>query len=251
MKKYMKLMNREVDFPRMGADEVKKTIRAFGNPDRATRSAGFFKTGKGEYGEGDRFIGLTVPEQRRIARRFRNLPLPEMEKLLASPHHEDRFTALEILVMQYEHSDTDAQDELVMFYLRHADRINNWDLVDTSAPYILGSYFYHHPEKRRILLDLARAASLWKRRIAIVSTLYAIGQGRYRDALEIARILLNDREDLIHKASGWMLREIWKRNPRTAEKFLDTHVSVMPRTMLRYAIERMPERKRKEYMKRK
>lgn len=235
----------------MTANEVKKSIRVLGNPAKAVNSARFFKTGKGQYGEGDRFLGLTVPEQRRIAKRFRELPVEEIAKLLASPYHEDRFTALEILVMRYERSGPDEREELAMFYLRHADRVNNWDLVDTSAPYILGHYLHSRSEKREMLLELARSESLWERRIAIVSTLYHIGQGRYRETCMIARILLGDREDLIHKATGWMLREVWKRDAQAAERFLDKHATVMPRTMLRYAIERMPEGKRREYLGRK
>lgn len=232
-------------------DEVKKAIRELASAEKANASAWFFKTGKGEYGEGDKFLGLTVPEGRSVAKRFRELALPEIEKLLKSPYHEDRFVALEILVMQYEKGDTDTQEELAAFYLAHTDRINNWDLVDTSAPYLLGHFLYHHPKKRTLLSELARSKSLWERRIAIVSTLYCIGQGRYRETLDIAKALLGDREDLIHKAVGWMLREIWKRDAKEAEKFLNKHLAALPRTTLRYAIERMPEPQRKEYLKRK
>jgi 3-methyladenine DNA glycosylase AlkD len=235
----------------MTASEVKKAIRELGNATKAAKSARFFKTGQGEYGEGDRFLGLTVPEQRAIAKRFCDLGLLEVEKLLESPYHEDRFTALEILVMQYERADTETQEKLVEFYLAHTARINNWDLVDTSAPYIFGHHLYHHPEKHEILRQLARSASLWERRIAIVSTLYFIQRGRLQETLEIAEMLLGDTEDLMHKACGWMLREVWKRSPETAETFLDKHAATMPRTMLRYAIERMEEAKRKVYLQKK
>lgn len=228
--------------------DVKKAIRSKGNKERALHSVRFFKTGKGEYGEGDMFLGLTVPQQRAIAKQFADLPISEVEKLLASPYHEDRFTVLVILVEQYKKGDIESKERIVNFYLAHKERVNNWDLVDSSAPYILGEYLFDCPKECGILSELAYSDLLWDRRIAIISTLFLISRGRYAETLKCAKVLLNDKEDLIHKATGWALREVWKRSPEVAEKFLDQYADRMPRTMLRYSIERMPEPKRKKYL---
>lgn len=252
----------------MKASEVKRVIRVKGTRARAEASAWYFKTGKGQYGYGDKFVGLTVPEQRDIAKKFQDLAQTELAKLLESKWHEDRFVALEILVMQYpttprlpssaqgfERAQRGAsetkklQKKIIHFYLKHRARVNNWDLVDTSAPYILGHYLFEYPSERKVLTKLAKSKSLWDRRIAIVSTLYFVGKGRFIESLELARVLMADKEDLIHKATGWVLREVWKRDQKVAETFLNKYKKLLPRTTLRYAIERMPDVKRRAYLK--
>ncbi len=214
------------------------------DPVRAAGAQRYFKTGPGEYGEGDIFIGLTVPQSRSIAKKYLALPLSEVQKLLASPIHEHRFIALEILIFKYER--TDEQEKIVNFYLKNKKHINNWDLVDTSASYILGNWLID--KDTTILYTLAHAKNLWERRIAIVATAAFIRNGQFADTLALAEILVRDTEDLMHKAVGWMLREVGKKSEKTLTAFLDTHVSHMPRTMLRYAIERFPEKKRKKYL---
>ena len=191
----------------MGLTAVKKELAAAADPERARNSAWFFKTGKGEYGYGDRFIGLTVPVMRRIAHRYLHLPLADVEKLLASPIHEHRFAALEILVAQYEREHSPA---IFDFYLKHTEFVNNWDLVDTSAPYIVGQHLLTRP--RKILYRLAKSRNLWERRIAVVSTMALIRAGKIEDTFAIAKLLLADDHDLIHKAVGWMLREAGKQS---------------------------------------
>lgn len=216
------------------------------DPKRAKALAWFFKTGKGEYGEGDRFIGITVPEQRRVALRHVELPLNEVARLLDSPIHEHRFTALEILVAKYARADEAARSRIFAFYLRHAGRANNWDLVDTSAPYIVGQHLKRRPRKQ--LDRLAASRNLWKRRIAIVATLALIRDGEIDDTFRIAKKLLRDRHDLIHKAVGWALREAGKVSRPALLKFLQAHYSAMPRTTLRYAIERFPPKQRQQIL---
>jgi 3-methyladenine DNA glycosylase AlkD len=221
-------------------NDLKKDLAAAADPERARNSAWFFKTAAGQYGHGDRFIGLPVPTMRKIARRFIHLPLTAVAKLLASPIHEHRFVALEILVAQYEHGDTAVFD----FYLKHTKFINNWDLVDTSAPYIVGRHLLTRP--RKILYRLAKSKNLWERRIAIVSTQTLIRAGEIEDTFAIAKLLLADDHDLIHKAVGWMLREAGKQSEPGLVKFLKQNYAAIPRTALRYAIERFPpERRRK------
>ena len=209
--------------------------------------AWFFKTGKGQYGEGDKFIGITVPAQRKIAVRYRKLPLAEIARLLESRIHEHRFTALEILVLQYEAGEAAARQAIFDFYLEHTARINNWDLVDTSAPYIVGEHLASRP--RKILYRLAKSSNLWERRIAVVATLMFIRAGDLEDTFAIARLLLGDGHDLIQKAIGWMLRETGKRSKQALLDFLQTNYSRMPRTSLRYAIERFPQAERNRILK--
>jgi len=221
---------------------LKKELAAAADPERARNSAWFFKTGEGQYGHGDRFIGLTVPAMRRIARRYVHLPLTDVAKVLASPIHEHRFVALEILVAQYEQGDT----RIFNFYLKHTKFVNNWDLVDTSAPYIVGEHLLTRP--RKILYRLAKSKNLWERRIAIVSTQTLIRDGEIEDTFAIAKILLPDEHDLIHKAVGWMLREAGKQSAPALVKFLKQHYAQMPRTALRYAIERFPAERRKKML---
>ena len=222
----------------MTARDVQKALRKVADPKKVPIYQCFFKTGKGEYGAGDRFLGITVPVQRTIARQFIDLPLSEISKLLKSPIHEDRLTALEILKAKK------LSPAIINFYLKHTQYINNWDLVDTSAPYILGPLV-----DRKILYKLAQSKNLWKRRIAIVTTQYFIRNGDFADSIKIAQMLLGDSHDLIHKATGWMLREVGKKDLAVLEKFLTKHASRMPRTMLRYAIEKFSEAKRQEYLK--
>ncbi|MFZ2620978.1 MAG: DNA alkylation repair protein [Minisyncoccia bacterium] len=230
----------------MKYSEVILAMQKKSSPKKAKASAWFFKTGKGQYGEGDIFIGLTVPEQRIIAKKFSDLPVNEIEKLLKSKIHEHRFTALIILDLLYQKSDKKIRSKIVDFYLSHTKYINNWDLVDTSASYILGEHLFK--KKREILYKLARSKNLWERRIAIISTGYFISKNDFKDTIEISKLLLSDKQDLIHKAVGWMLREVGKRDEKVLVKFLDNFIKKMSRTTLRYAIERFPKKKRLYYL---
>jgi len=207
----------------------------------------YFKTGPGQYGEGDVFIGVATPTMRRIAKEFRDLPLSEVKRLLRSPIHEERSLALMILVSQYRRGDERTRERIFKFYLRHLKGVNNWDLVDGSAPYISGPWL--QGRDKTVLYELARSPRLWDRRVAVLSTFHFIRCGEFEDALKTAEILVADREDLMHKAVGWMLREIGKRDRGVEEAFLKKHFRTMPRTMLRYAIERFPEDLRQFYMK--
>src|SRR3989344_615243 len=209
--------------------EIKKELRKEADKNKAKILAGYFKTGKGEYGEGDVFLGIVVPEQRKIAKKFSNLPLSEIQKLLNSKIHEHRFTALEILVMQFAKSNEKDRKNIVNFYLKNKKYVNNWDLVDTSAPYLLGEYLVDKPKE--VLYKLAKSKNLWERRIAIVSTFYFISKGDVSETFKIAKVWLHDRGDLIHKAVGWALREAGKKNERQLVKFLEEKGSKMPRTM--------------------
>lgn len=229
------------------ASQVIGALRQCRDPERAKNSAWFFKTGKGEYAEGDRFWGITVPQQRTIARQFPDLPLSELAVLLGSPIHEQRLTALFILVRQFERSEENGRRELAEFYLRHLSAVNNWDLVDSSAPYILGPYLRDKPKDR--LYALVRSPIIWERRVAVLSTYAYIRDGDFSDTLRMAEILLPDRHNLIHKAVGWMLREIGKRDAAVSRRFLDSYAPEMPRTMLRYAIERFPDQVRSRYLR--
>ena len=237
-------MSKEFNPPSL--PELKRELAALADPERARNLAWFFKTGKGQYGEGDRFIGITVPVLRRIARRYRHLRLGEIAKLLASRIHEHRFTALEILVAQYEGGDADSKQSLFDFYLRNTRNVNNWDLVDTSAPYIIGQHLLSRP--RDALYMLAKSRSVWERRMAIIATMPLIRTGDLDDTFAIAALLLNDKHDLIHKAVGWMLREAGKHSTAALLQFLKQNYAAIPRTELRYAIERLPEAQRKRIL---
>ncbi len=225
------------------------TLKRFGSKERAANSLRFFKTGKGQYGEGDIFIGATVPEVRSVAKQFeKDLTIPDALEALHSPLHEVRLFALYLLVAWFKKGDEKMHEKIARLYLKQTKYINNWDLVDTSAYQIIGGWLEGKPKD--LLFKLAKSPSLWERRIAIVSTFHDIRQGEAKITLELAKIFLTDKEDLMHKATGWMLREVGKNcPPRTLEKFLDAHATTMPRTMLRYAIERFPEAKRKKYMR--
>jgi 3-methyladenine DNA glycosylase AlkD len=228
------------------ASVVARRLKAGANPARARLLLRFFKTGPGEYGEGDRFLGLTLPQVREIAREFHTLPLAEIEALLESPWHEARCVAGVILTRQYASADARRQAEIHRAYLRRTNRINNWDLVDLTAPAIVGTHLLNR--SRVVLRRLARSKSLWERRIAIVATLAFIRENQFAETFEIAERLLDDRHDLIHKAVGWMLREVGKRDEPALRRFLDRHAATMPRTALRYAIERLSLTSRKRYL---
>jgi 3-methyladenine DNA glycosylase AlkD len=231
----------------MTAKDLQTRLRSFANPKDAAFLAGFFKTGPGQYGEGDVFIGVRVPVTRKVAREFRGLPLDEVECLLHSPIHEERLAALVILVMQAAKAGTAARKRIYDLYLANTKFINNWDLVDLSAPQIVGAYLAD--KSRRPLYRLAKSSWLWDRRIGILATFHFIRLGDLSDTLKIAEMLLADREDLMHKAVGWMLREVGKRDVAVLEGFLQRLCRVMPRTMLRYAIEKLPEKKRRGYLR--
>jgi len=229
------------------AAAIRARLRPLADPRIAETSRRFFKTGPGEYGHGDRFLGIRVPTLRKIAREFRAAPVSVAFALLRSPLHEERLLALLILVSRYQRGTAAEQQVIYERYLRQVRKyVNNWDLVDSSAPYIVGAHLVDRD--RRILLKLARSPDLWERRVAIVATLWLIRRGSFDDTLAVAAILLDDGEDLIHKATGWMLREVCNRDAAAAERFLRRHCRAMPRTMLRYAIEKLPPRTRRAYL---
>ena len=227
--------------------DLQRELARASDPQSARGLAVFFKTGKGQYGEGDEFCGITVPVLRKIAKRYLHLRFADVNKLLRSRVHEHRFAALEILVFQFEAGGESAKEKLFDFYLKLTRYINNWDLVDTSAPYIVGEHLATRP--RKILYRLAKSSNVWERRIAIVATAAFIKRGDLKDTFGIAAVLLKDRHDLIHKAVGWMLREAGKRSEPAMLNFLAQNYAGMPRTALRYAIERLPESQRKAILK--
>lgn len=224
-------------------EEIIKEMNENYNEKKAKGNYKFFQTHPGGYGEGDDFLGLTVPIQRKIAKKYKNLPLEDVEKLLQSKYHEHRLIALYILILNFKNK----KEEVIDIYLRNLERVNNWDLVDSSAPYLLGPYL--EDKDRSILYELAKSDNLWKQRIAIITTLYFIKNNDFEDALKISEILLNHKHDLIHKAVGWTLREIGKRDKKVEEAFLKKYYKNMPRTMLRYAIEKYPEGERQKILK--
>jgi 3-methyladenine DNA glycosylase AlkD len=226
--------------------ELRKKIKSLGSPEVSKTMKWFFKTGKGEYGEGDIFAGLKVPTQRKLAREFGDLSFTDLKVLLSSPVHEERLISLFILVARFSKSSEKDKQMIFSFYLKNRKGVNNWDLVDLSAPKIMGKYLLE--KDKSILFKFAVSKNLWERRIAILSTLEFIRSEDYDTTLKISEILLEDDHDLIHKAVGWMLREIGKRDLLTEEKFLKIYYKKMPRTMLRYAIEKFPETKRKKYL---
>lgn len=225
---------------------IKKEMRSLADPKRAEVSKWYFKTGPGEYGESDIFIGLSAPQMRALSKKYRESGFSDVLTLLRSRIHEERMMALLIWTMQFPKADPIRQKKIFTTYLKHRRYVNNWDLVDLSAPILVGSYLFDRDKKR--LIRLSKSKRLWDRRIAILSTLLFIRNGVYRPTMDIAEILMYDDEDLIHKAVGWMLREVGKRDRVMSEKFLKQHYKKMPRTMLRYAIERFPPAKRKKYL---
>jgi len=233
----------------MSLSEIKNELKRLGDAERATHALRFFKTGKGEYGEGDKFIGASVPTQRAVAKKFKQIPLIEVFELMKSEFHEHRLTALFILVDKYKKADEKTKKQIADFYLANLKYVNNWDLVDSSAHKIIGEYLLENPGERDILYKLARSNHLWSKRVSIISTFTLIREKQSNDALKIAEILLKDEHDLMHKAVGWMIREIGNRDHATEKKFLDKHFKYMPRTMLRYAIEKLPPAEKSYYMK--
>ncbi len=225
---------------------ISKELRALASPATAINLQRFFKTGPGQYGEGDVFLGIKVPPMRTLAKRHPNTDLETIATLLDSRYHEERFLALLLLMQRYQQGTRRDQTAVYDLYLGNTHCINNWDLVDISAPHIVGRHL--QDRSRKILYKLARSSSLWERRIAILATFHFIRREDFADTLKIAKILLHDEHDLIHKAVGWMLREVGKRNLVNEKVFLQQHYRSMPRTMLRYAIERFPESKRKRYL---
>jgi len=231
----------------LNLNELKKIIRANANKDHAKTMQWFFKTGRGEYGEGDKFVGIKVPVQRKIAKQFRELDLDDLQTLFNSIIHEERLISLMILVAQYNKADEKLKEKIYRFYKKNRRKINNWDLVDLSAPKIMGFHLLNRD--KQILYKLAHSKNLWEKRISIISTYSFIKNHDFITTLEISDILLNDNHDLIHKAVGWMLREVGKLDMNTLEKFLKPRYNKMPRTMLRYSIEKFSEKKRKKYLK--
>jgi len=233
--------------PTTTARIIQKRLRQFASKEKAALLQRFFKTGPGQYGEGDRFLGVMVPQTRRVVHEFRDAPLAEVVKLLRSPWHEERLCALLLLVSKFERGDDVMRKKVFGLYLRNTQYVNNWDLVDLSAHKIVGPYL--DGGSRSLLHRLVRSKSLWERRIAVVATFPYIGRSDFADSLALAEKLLDDDHDLMHKAVGWMLREVGKKDTAVLEEFLKKHHHAMPRTTLRYAIERFPEAKRKRYLK--
>ncbi|MBA4850899.1 DNA alkylation repair protein [Emticicia sp. BO119] len=234
-------------------NELISELQAIATPERAKASAWFFKTGKGQYGEGDVFIGISTPNLRAICKKYFSLTLDELQVLLNNPIHEYRMAALMILVGQMKKAKADAQKSIYDFYLKNTKQINNWDLVDASARDIAGYYLFD--KDRQILYDMARTDHLWTQRIAIIASWYFINKNQYEDTFRIAEILLSHKHDLIHKAVGWMLREIWKKEEvggietKQVEKFLERNINLIPRTALRYSIEKMTVARKTYFMK--
>jgi len=229
-------------------NEILNKLRELGDSDIAAHSQRFFKTGPGQYGEGDKFLGIRVPVVRKCVREYLAISLPDAIELLESPFHEARLLALLILVAKYSSANTNAEREAVYrSYLKHTEFINNWDLVDSSAEHIVGAHLFD--KDRKPIYKLTRSKDLWERRIGVMATFHFIRREDLTDTLAIAELLLNDKEDLIHKAVGWMLREVGKRKREIEEQFLNKNYKRMPRTMLRYAIERLPESDRQAYLK--
>lgn len=231
-------------------NDVINALKEIADPEIAEHSARFFKSGPGEYGEGDEFLGIRVPKQRAIAKKHVNIPLDEVKKLLQSPIHEVRLTAVLIMVYKYQKAKSfEYHKEIYQFYINNLEGVNNWDLVDSSAKYIAGNFLYEYEKDRSILYELSNSESLWERRVAIMTTFYFVDQGDFDVTLELAEEYFDDPEELIHKPTGWMLREIGKQDEKILRNFLNKHYQKMPRTMLRYAIEKLDEPVRQMYLK--
>jgi len=231
----------------MANSSVKKELLKNRDREQAKHLSRFFKTGKGQYGEGDVFLGIKVPVQREIVKKFKDAELKEIQELMNDEFHECRLTGLLILVNRYKK--TEDKKEIFDFYLKNAKRINNWDLVDLTAPNIVGDFLLDKKKEREVLYSLVKSKNLWERRIAILSTFTFLRNKDFKDVLKISEILLKDKEDLIHKAVGWMLREAGKRDKEVEISFLNKHYQKMPRTMLRYAIEKFSDKERAFFMK--
>ncbi len=237
----------------MNVVHLRKKLEKIGEPKRAEVLQRFFKTGKGEYGEGDVFLGITVPQLRKIAIKFKNLQFSEISQLLKSKTHEERLIALLVLVQNFNIDDKKKQKKIFDFYLKNTKHINNWDLVDLSADKIVGKYLLNSGSSHSLngsstLIKLAKSKNIWERRIAILATFPFIKNNQFDNSLKIAEMLLRDKHDLVHKAVGWMLREVGKKDLEAEEKFLKKHYRKMPRIMLRYAIEKFPEKIRLGYL---
>lgn len=230
----------------MNANHIIKELKAEADPEKAKHSTRFFKTGTGEYGEGDKFLGIKVPTQRKVAKKYRELPAFEIQELLRNQYHEIRLTALLLMVYKVEKGGPEVLEKMAQLYLKNLHAVNNWDLVDSSCYHILGRYLEN--KERDLLYDLAHSDDLWKKRIAMITCYRFIKNKDFEDALNIAGILVEDEHDLIQKAVGWMLREIGDRDLATEQLFLKKHYKTMPRTMLRYAIEKFEEPLRKKYL---
>jgi 3-methyladenine DNA glycosylase AlkD len=230
-------------------NKIKQELQSLADSKQAEILQRFFKTGKGEYGEGDIFLGIKVPVQRKVVKKYLELSISDTIKLLQSKIHEHRLTAIFILISKFENKKATEEEKKEIFnlYLENTKYINNWDLIDLSAPKIVGSYLLD--KDRSILYQLANSKDLWEKRISVLATFMFIRNNDFKDALKISEILLDDKHDLIHKSVGWMLREIGKRNQSVEEKFLEKYHKTMPRTMLRYSIEKFSEEKRKYYLK--
>jgi 3-methyladenine DNA glycosylase AlkD len=231
----------------MISNEIRAKLRLLADPNIALHSQRYFKTGSGEYGEGDKFLGIRVPVIRKQVKKYSSATIADAKVLLKSEFHEERLFALLFLVAMYSKGDESKRKDVFECYLNNTQYVNNWDLVDTSAPYIVGAYLIN--KNKSVLYKLSVSDSLWERRIAIISTAYFINKEEFDDTLTLAEQLLNDKEDLIHKAVGWMLREIGKREVSVEKAFLDRFSQSMPRTMLRYAIEKFPKQERLRYLK--
>lgn len=229
------------------ASDIRRQLQTKSDPNKAQASQRFFKTGPGQYGEGDRFLGLSVPQVRRFVRMHRTLQLPALLECLQSPWHEERLFALLVLVEQYKRGTQPEREVIFQIYLSNTHRINNWDLVDVSASQIVGAHL--DPQDIEVLERLAASGLIWDRRIAIIASFYWIRQGVFDPTLRLSGLLLHDPHDLIHKAVGWMLREVGKRHRPSEEIFLREHCQTMPRTMLRYALEHFPEELRQSYLR--
>jgi len=236
----------------MHAKDLQLDLKKLANKEKAMILQGFFKTGPGEYGEGDIFLGITVPIQRNLAKNYYGMELPQIQKLLTRKIHEERLTALFILIKNYEtakrEKNINAMEKIFDFYLENTKNINNWDLVDLSAPNIIGDYLLERKNVRKALYKLAKSKNLWSMRIAILSTYTFIKNNDFSDTIRLSEIFLGEEHDLMHKAVGWMLREVGKKDEKVLVDFLDKHYKKMPRTMLRYAIEKFDENKRKYYL---
>lgn len=230
----------------MNIKAIQSELAGLGDATIAESATRFMKTGPGEYGEGDRFRGIRVPVLRKLARQYEALTLGQVDRLLDSPFHEDRLLAALVMVRQFEHGTPAARQKLFDLYVSSADRINNWDIVDVTAPHLMGPHLFKR--SRDILYAMARSSILWERRMAILTTFYFIRRNEFDDTLALAKLLLSDEEDLMHKAVGWMLREVGNRDRAREEQFLREHYQQMPRTMLRYAIEKFPDARRKAYL---
>ena len=231
----------------MSVDDIRRRLEELADKEKAQVLQRFFKTGPGEYGEGDVFLGIKVPELRKLAKEYEGIALKEAKQLLRSSIHEQRLLALLLLIRKFSKRDAGARKRIYELYIGNTQYINNWDLVDVAAEHVVGAYLMERNKEQ--LYRLAKSASLWERRISILSTFHYVKHNEFSETLKISKMLLSDEEDLIHKAVGWMLREVGKRHLLTEEKFLRAHYKMMPRTMLRYAIERFPGPKRQRYLK--